>query len=285
HTCSMTAASANSLFYRSSSTAMYNLEEDRGVTVFGGYRPGCWLTVIPASGLVLSPEASSGCTCSFPIRCSFALVRKPEREKSYTVFITPGATKPVKHLALNLGAPADMKADDGTVWFGYPGPKNDGSSDGHIHFPNYGVKFKLNEKIMAGMGYFSSDFRGVTVAGTDKPWLFTSGCVGLTEITIPLLDKDAAGNAKYTVRLGFKNDGIDSRVFDIKLQGKTVVEGFKIGKRRKGKATIKEFAGVGVEDDLLIELVSGTNNQTPDKAPIINFIEVVREETFSKLSE
>ena len=285
HTCSMTAASANSLFYRSCSTAMYNLEEDRGVTLFGGYRPGCWLTVIPANGLVLSPEASSGCTCSFPIRCSFALVRKPEREKPYAVFITPKSTKPVKHLALNFGAPADMKDDDGVVWFGYPGPNN--GWDPHIHFPNYGVDFELGEKILDGMGYFSGDHRGISFAGTDKPWLFTSGCVGLTNMTIPLNDGTAGAQAVYTVRLGFKaldTDKAGGRVFDVKIQGQTVLKDFDIAGVAGAKAAIKEFADISVDKDITIELVSGVEKPDAGQAPILNFIEIIRRDSIAEVA-
>jgi len=35
-------------------------------------RPGCWINIIPAGGMVLIPEASSGCTCSFPLQTSIA---------------------------------------------------------------------------------------------------------------------------------------------------------------------------------------------------------------------
>ncbi len=283
HTCSMTAASANSLFYRSASTAMYNLEEDRGVTIFGGYRPGCWLTVIPANGLVLSAEASSGCTCSYPIRCSLAFVRKPDRAKPYTVFVTGGSSKPVKHLAINFGAPADMKDDEGKVWFGYPGPKNDGSG-GSIHFLNYGVKFNLKEKVLPGMGYYSSDHRGKSFAGTDKPWLFTSGCRGMVRCELPLID-EAAGQSgvKYTVRLGFKamaGDKGGGRVFDVKLGDEVVLRDFDVLKSagETDRVVIKEFKGVSVKNNLSLQFVPKTTDCGIDQAPIISFIEVIRED-------
>jgi hypothetical protein len=32
---------------------------------YGGIRPGCWINAIPAGGLVLVPDASSGCRCSY----------------------------------------------------------------------------------------------------------------------------------------------------------------------------------------------------------------------------
>ncbi len=37
-------------------------------------RPGCWINIIPAGGLVLVPEASSGCSCNHPIQTSFGFV-------------------------------------------------------------------------------------------------------------------------------------------------------------------------------------------------------------------
>jgi outer membrane protein assembly factor BamB len=36
-------------------------------------RPGCWINMIPAGGLLLIPEASSGCTCEYPFQASMAL--------------------------------------------------------------------------------------------------------------------------------------------------------------------------------------------------------------------
>jgi hypothetical protein len=42
-------------------------------------RPGCWINLIPACGLLLAPEASSGCTCNFAVQTSLALI--PARPK------------------------------------------------------------------------------------------------------------------------------------------------------------------------------------------------------------
>ena len=293
HTCGTTAASADGLFYRSSSTAFYDLAQDRGVTIFGAYRPGCAISVIPAGGVLLSPEASAGCTCSFPIRCSVALKRKPQRPQPWTVFVTHGAMSPVKHFAINFGAVADMKDDEGIVWFGYPNPKTVYSQN---HFPNYGVKFDLQDKVLEGMGYFCHDFKEVDIAGTDKPWLFTSGCFGLSRCELPLLD-DTAGQKPtlYTVRLGFNalpGDQRGQRVFDIKLQDQVVLKNFDILKTagKSNKAIVKEFKGVRVgagvrqkdrktgtlENVLVVELVPKSANPQINQAPVINFIEVIR---------
>lgn len=40
-------------------------------------RPGCWINMIPANGLVLIPEASSGCTCGHPYSIQASLALRP----------------------------------------------------------------------------------------------------------------------------------------------------------------------------------------------------------------
>jgi outer membrane protein assembly factor BamB len=289
HTCAITSASVNALFYRSSSIALYDLARDAGVALFGGIRPGCWINMIPASGLVLVPEASVGCTCSFPLRGSFALVNKPQRAQPWTVFINhteldpkgqvvPSTyARPVQHLAINFGAPADMKDDDGTLWLAYPNPRTAYTQN---HFVNYGIKFDLKEEILAGMGYFCRDFKGVAVTGTEKPWLFTSGCLGLRRCEIPLRDEPAdRQGVAYTVRLGFRaraDDKPGQRVFDIKLQGRTVCEAFDAARSAGGtdRAVIRDFSDIVVADKLLLELVPRAPSPGPAEAPLINFVEI-----------
>jgi hypothetical protein len=279
HTCGLTAASAEGLFYRSACTAFYDLAEDRGVTLFGAYRPGCAISAIPASGVLLSQEAAAGCTCSYPIRCSLALIRKPGRPQPWTVYVTPGALTPVHHLAINLGAAGDMKDQEGTVWFGYPNP----NTDRYTHFPGYGVKFGLSEEILPGMGYFSRDFKGVTVPGTDKPWLFTSGCLGLSRVQVPLINPEAGEDpAVYTVRLGFMagaDDRPGRRVFDVRLQAETALTNFDILQRAGApeRAVVLEFKDILVEEDLVVELIPKTAGPTAEEAPSLSFIEVVQQ--------
>jgi outer membrane protein assembly factor BamB len=279
HTCGTTAASAKGLFYRSACTAFYDLERDNGVTIFGAYRPGCAISVIPAGGVLLSQEAAAGCTCSYPIRCSLAMVRKPDRPQPWTVYVTPGELSPVKRFTINLGAPADRKDDQGTVWFSYPNPK----TSSYTHFPNFGVKFDLQVETLPSMGYFCRDFKDVSVANTDKPWLFTSGCRGLVRCEVPLADGSATpGLASYTVRLGFNalpGDKAGRRVFDIKLGGKVVLKDFDIVETagRANRAVVKEFKGIRAGGALALELVAKSADPQADQAPIINFIEVIRE--------
>ncbi|MBN1348893.1 PQQ-binding-like beta-propeller repeat protein [candidate division KSB1 bacterium] len=274
HTCASTAATQTGLFYRSYNAAFYDLARDQGLTYFGAIRPGCWINMIPANGLLLFPEASSGCTCSFPIKSTVVLKsQSPERAGDWAVYITHGAMTPVKHLAINLGAPGDRKDAGGTIWLGYPRPNT-----------NYGVKFELQEVVTKGMGYFSKDIRSSKIKGTETTWLFDSGCLGLKECRLPLID-DGWGEKPgvYTVRLGFAapvGDREGERVFDIKLQDAVVLENFDILKVAgvQNRSVIKEFNGIPVNNSLRLELVSQVSDPAVAQAPLINFIEVIRED-------
>ena len=254
HSCGIVTGTPNSIFYRSYSAAIVNTEKDTGLQLFGGMRPGCWNSMIPANGLLSMQEASSGCTCSYSLRTTVVLKHKPQKgDAEWAVFISQAASKPVSHLAVNFGAPGDMRGKDGTVWFGYPRPK---TTVGQGAFRNYGIKFDLAE---AGMPeVIQRDWRGREFGGTDKPWLFTSGMKGATKFSVPLLEKGNKG--KYTVRLGFTpliGDKPGSRVFGIKLQGKTVLSNLDVAKASGGygKVVVREFKEVEVVGNLLVELV------------------------------
>jgi len=73
HGCGGVSASTGALFWRGGNPAMRDLEPGSAVRKINRVtRPGCWINMIPAGGLLLIPEASSGCTCSFPLQASMA---------------------------------------------------------------------------------------------------------------------------------------------------------------------------------------------------------------------
>ena len=86
------------------------------------------------------------------------------------------------------------------------------------------------------------------------------------------------------MRLGFAapaNDRRGKRVFDIKLQGETVTKNFDIYKAAgsPGKAIIQEYNHIPVQNNLVIEFSSGKKTAQLSEAPLINFIEVIREDS------
>ncbi len=73
HGCGGVSASAGALFWRGGNPTMRDLGPKGTVRKINLVsRPGCWINIIPAGGLLLIPEASSGCTCSFPLQTSLA---------------------------------------------------------------------------------------------------------------------------------------------------------------------------------------------------------------------
>jgi len=77
--CGTMSASAYQLFYRAGNPIMFDLRSRQASKLSTVSRPGCWINIIPAGGLVLIPEASSGCTCAFPIQTSFAFTPDSHR--------------------------------------------------------------------------------------------------------------------------------------------------------------------------------------------------------------
>ena len=61
--CGNMAASNHSMFYRHHYHSIWDLETKKDFT-FEGIRSGCWMGIIPAQGLMLAPESSSGCGCA-----------------------------------------------------------------------------------------------------------------------------------------------------------------------------------------------------------------------------
>ncbi|MFT5523545.1 MAG: outer membrane protein assembly factor BamB [Pirellulaceae bacterium] len=71
--CGVLAGSKDMMLFRSATLGYFNLRDEKGTQNFGGVRPGCWINAIPAGGIVLVPDASSGCQCSYLNKAWFAL--------------------------------------------------------------------------------------------------------------------------------------------------------------------------------------------------------------------
>ncbi|MDD4868997.1 MAG: PQQ-binding-like beta-propeller repeat protein, partial [Kiritimatiellae bacterium] len=71
--CGVLSTSANCAFSRFNSARMFDLKTGEYTDLTGVVRPGCWINIIPAGGLILMPEASAGCICGYSIQTSIAL--------------------------------------------------------------------------------------------------------------------------------------------------------------------------------------------------------------------
>jgi hypothetical protein len=71
--CGQLAGSKHMLLFRSATLGYLDLSRGSGVENYGGIRPGCWINALPVGGLVLVPDASAGCACSYQNRSWMAL--------------------------------------------------------------------------------------------------------------------------------------------------------------------------------------------------------------------
>jgi outer membrane protein assembly factor BamB len=76
--CGTISASLSTLFFRQANPTRFELADNSTAKVTAVTRPGCWINMIPAGGLLLIPEASSGCTCNFGVQSSLAFRPVPD---------------------------------------------------------------------------------------------------------------------------------------------------------------------------------------------------------------
>jgi hypothetical protein len=211
--------------------------------------------------------------CPFPNMCT-VVFKGSEENRQWAYFSQPGPMTPVKRLALNLGAPGDRKDADGLLWLGYPRPSG-----------SLVLKYQVGLSFFPGWSYFKHDPARLKIDDSNAPWVFRSGVNGLRECKIPVAEP-MDGKARYTVRLAFAeldHDAAGKRVFDVKIQGKVVAEGFDVFQQAGGKnrPVVKEFTGIDADDELTIEFVPGTPKPAPDQLPILQGIEVRREQVLT----
>lgn len=71
--CGTVSASESLLFFRHSNPTILDAADTPVSRKFAGIRPGCFINIIPACGLALMPEASSGCACAYNFQTTMVL--------------------------------------------------------------------------------------------------------------------------------------------------------------------------------------------------------------------
>jgi len=76
--CGTYACSTHAVFFRAGTVQMWDRETAKATT-WSRLRPGCWLSTIPAAGMLLSPEAGGGCSCGSWMETSVGFIPKGEQ--------------------------------------------------------------------------------------------------------------------------------------------------------------------------------------------------------------
>jgi len=181
HGCGGEISSATMQFLRSATIGMYDLEDDSGMRNFGGIRPGCGVTLLPAMGLLISSEGSATCSCSYSFQTSLAMAPASKRKnEDWAVFYDAPVHGTARSIAMNLGAPGDRRDDNRLLWLGYPRPYDDEPELG----PAMRLSTPFDIEVEDGFGPYRQNADRVHVSGTDRPWLYTSGVRGLRKAVL-----------------------------------------------------------------------------------------------------
>ena len=81
--CATPIGAGNSIIYRGGTgpLSLWSLERDQP-SEFTRLRPSCWLSTIPAQGMLFSPEAGGGCSCGGWMECSIGFAPVPRDGES-----------------------------------------------------------------------------------------------------------------------------------------------------------------------------------------------------------
>lgn len=95
--CGTYAATANALFFRSGNVSMWETDESKQ-TSWSRLRPDCWISTVPALGMVLSPEGGGGCSCGSWMETSAAFLPDRQQTKLLRALAATGASSRVQGL-------------------------------------------------------------------------------------------------------------------------------------------------------------------------------------------
>jgi len=285
--CGTFSAAQDLLIYRSASIGFAEISRDSGSYWLPESRPSCWISAIPAGGMVLAPEGYSTCICPYNYKTSLAMI-PVERNENWSVYLEGGrrekkskskaarkknkkgaadaapAGETVQTLRVNLNAPGDQMDATGNLWLAWPRPADPKKV--------YIIKqVPVQAEHREGAFLHNSDYHAV--AGTDRPWLYTSGLTGPLKLTVQLSE---GRPAKYDVAFHFaetEHGTAGRRVFDVKLQGKKVLSRLDIAAAAGGlnRALEKECRGIPAEGTMTIELVPVRGD-----APLLCSLEIAK---------
>jgi outer membrane protein assembly factor BamB len=268
--CGPFNASKHCLFFRNDSNGYYDIGRHEGSATFDSYRPSCWMSFNSANGLATFAAGGSACRCPGTLQGTVALVHDEENRVYGDFALAAGDVLPVKNLFLNLGAPGDRRDAENQLWLAHPRQKFLG-----------GFQFPYTAEFYEGGGFDRRDSTWNKIDDTPVSWVHNSWAGGIRSLTMTLR-RPEDGPATYTVRLLFSETAgavAGQRVFDIKLQGRTVRQGVDVIKEAGApdKALVLSFSGIKAKDALMLELVSRQAAPSSAQWPVLCGLTIAQE--------
>src|SRR5438445_13631716 len=157
--CNTPAASENLLMFRSGAAGFFDLCNDGGTGNFGGFRSSCTNNLIVAGGVLVAPDYTRTCVCSYQMQTSLALYPDSEAEMWTYTGANAEAAEHVQRIGINLAAPGDRVDENGTLW---------------LEYPSVGGK-SPSVKVAAGGEKMEFFRRHASVVSGPMPWVTASG--------------------------------------------------------------------------------------------------------------
>lgn len=256
--CNTPAASEHLLLFRSGAAGFYDLAGESGTGNLGGFRSSCTNNLIVAGGVLCAPEFTRTCTCSYQNQSSIGLVHDPAVERwSYLARWQPAG--PIRQMGMNLNAPGDRRAEDGTLWLEFP----------FVAGPAPSIDYEIRPEKCAAFRRHESHLEG------ELAWVAASGLEGIESLSVELGKTDTPRS--YTLRLFFaepRDIAPGERRFDVSVQGQAVLNDFDVLDQagRPWRSVVKTVESVAVEDVLTIELKPAKGSRY---APILCGVEIM----------
>jgi len=264
--CGTFAGSRHFVFGRSRGIGYHDLLRDKGLYTFLQSRASCWVDTASGGGMMIKPPHAISCKCEVSMPFTVALAQVPQEPAVPHTFAQPGPSLPVKHLYLDLGGTGSRHDSKGNLWI----PLKPGK---HQLLLMFGEKPTFCE----GGGPVQRSANYTPIENTDVPFVFATAMRGLQKCIIPLAE---SGTAAYKVRLGFSalpGDKPAQRVFDVKLDGKTVLANFDIVKETgRGDRALWKVFDITAGKDLTLELIAKSPKPTAAQMPLISGVVVLR---------
>jgi hypothetical protein len=178
--CNTPIAGEYLMTFRSGAAGFYDLERHSGMGNWGGFKSGCSANLIIANGVVNAPDYTRTCSCPYQNQTSLALVPMPELEvwTCNLSGLTLSNSVRIARVGLNLGAPGDRLADDGTLWLEYP-PTSELSPKVFVSFNGASVT-----NVFTNAPIFRRHIS--TVSGNSHSFVYASGLREVESLAITL---------------------------------------------------------------------------------------------------
>jgi hypothetical protein len=177
---------------------------------------------------------------------------------------------------MNFGAPGDRRDQTGKLWLSWPRP-SDNPRNKSTDKTGLALTFDLKTTFAAGGGFVSHDGDATVTDSPELTWVTSSGGRGLTRFSIPLLGADDTPE-EYTVRLHFApapGSETESQLCSVAIQDKRVLKSLDVPAEKKPRV-VREFSGIQVTNNLVVELAPASGTTESLRLPIVCGIEVIQ---------